>query len=63
MRTGQKYRSRNLDLRQRKRHRFFTRISAPEQQLKVFDKNSVYLPTKKIRKNNPKAVKLDNPMF
>lgn len=30
-------------------------ISDPEQQLKVFDKNSVYLPTKKIGKNNPKA--------
>ena len=30
-------------------------IFDPEQQLKVFDKNSVYLPTKKIGKNNPKA--------
>jgi len=30
-------------------------ISDPEQHLKVFDKNSVYLPTKKIGKNNPKA--------
>lgn len=29
-------------------------IAAPEQHLKVFDKNSVYLPTKKIGKNNPK---------
>lgn len=29
-------------------------ISDPEQRLKVFDKNSVYLPTKKIGKNNPK---------
>ena len=29
-------------------------ISDPEQHLKVFDKNSVYLPTKKIGKNNPK---------
>ena len=37
-------------------------ISDPEQQLKVFDKNSVYLPTKKIGKNNPKAeeIKADN---
>lgn len=33
-------------------------ISNPEQQLKVFDKNSVYLPTKKIGKNNPKAVEV-----
>lgn len=30
-------------------------IENPEQHLKVFDKNSVYLPTKKIGKNNPKA--------
>ena len=29
-------------------------ISNPEQHLRVFDKNSVYLPTKKIGKNNPK---------
>ena len=37
-------------------------ISNPEQQLKVFDKNSVYLPTKKIGKNNPKEaeIKADN---
>lgn len=37
-------------------------ISDPEQQLKVFDKNSVYLPTKKIGKNNPKEeeIKADN---
>ncbi|OLA48518.1 MobA/MobL family protein [Ruminococcus bicirculans (ex Wegman et al. 2014)] len=37
-------------------------ISDPEQHLKVFDKNSVYLPTKKIGKNNPKAdeIKADN---
>lgn len=37
-------------------------ISDPEQQLKVFDKNSVYLPTKKIGKNNTKAdeIKADN---
>lgn len=37
-------------------------ISNPEQQLKVFDKNSVYLPTKKIGKNNPREeeIKADN---
>ncbi len=37
-------------------------ISVPEQHLKVFDKNSVYLPTKKIGKNNPKEdeIKADN---
>lgn len=29
-------------------------ISDPEQHLRVFDKNSVYLPTKKIGRNNPK---------
>lgn len=29
-------------------------ISDPEQHLKVFDKNSVYLPTKKIGKRNPR---------
>lgn len=29
-------------------------ISDPEQHLKVFDKNSVYLPTKKIGKHNPR---------
>ena len=34
-------------------------ISAPEQHLKVFDKNSVYLPTKKIGKNNPKAAEIE----
>lgn len=34
-------------------------ISNPEQQLKVFDKNSVYLPTKKIGKNNPKATEIE----
>ena len=28
-------------------------ISDPEQHLRVFDKNSVYLPTKKIGKNTP----------
>lgn len=37
-------------------------ISDPEQQLKVFDPQSVYLPTKKIGRNNPKAeeIKADN---
>ena len=37
-------------------------ISDPEQHLRVFDKNSVYLPTKKIGKNNPKEdeIKADN---
>lgn len=37
-------------------------IADPEQHLKVFDKNSVYLPTKKIGKHNPKEdeVKADN---
>ena len=34
-------------------------ISDPEQQLKVFDKNSVYLRTKKIGKNNPKAAEIE----
>lgn len=34
-------------------------ISDPEQQLKVFDKNSVYLPTKKIGRNNPKAAEIE----
>ena len=34
-------------------------ISNPKQQLKVFDKNSVYLPTKKIGKNNPKAAEIE----
>ena len=34
-------------------------ISDPEHQLKVFDKNSVYLPTKKIGKNNPKAAEIE----
>lgn len=34
-------------------------ISNPEQQLKVFDKNSVYLPTKKLGKNNPKAAEIE----
>ena len=37
-------------------------IKEPEKYLKVFDGNSVYLPTKKIGKNNPKAaeIKADN---
>lgn len=37
-------------------------IKEPENHLKVFDGNSVYLPTKKIGKNNPKAaeIKADN---
>ena len=37
-------------------------ITDPEQQLKVFDKNGVYLPTKKIGKNNPREeeIKADN---
>ena len=37
-------------------------ISDPKQRLKVFDKNSVYLPTRKIGKNNPKEeeIKADN---
>lgn len=34
-------------------------ISDPEQHLKVFDKNSVYLPTKKIGKNNPKSAEIE----
>ena len=34
-------------------------ISDPEQQLKVFDKNSVYLSTKKIGKNNLKAAEIE----
>ena len=37
-------------------------VDDPEKQLKVFDQNSVYLPTKKIGKNNPKAseIRADN---
>lgn len=35
-------------------------IAYPGQQLKVFDKNSVYLPTKKIGKNNPKAAEIES---
>ena len=34
-------------------------IHDPEQRLKVFDPNSVYLPTKKIGKNNPKAAEIE----
>ena len=34
-------------------------IHAPQRQLKVFDPNSVYLPTKKIGKNNPKAAEIE----
>ena len=31
----------------------------PERRLKVFDPNSIYLPTKKIGKNNPKAAEIE----
>lgn len=34
-------------------------ISDPEQQLKVFNTDSVYLQTKKIGKNNPKAAEIE----
>ena len=34
-------------------------IEDPEHRLKVFDANSVYLPTKKIGKNNPKAAEIE----
>ena len=34
-------------------------IHDPERRLKVFDANSVYLPTKKIGKNNPKAAEIE----
>ena len=34
-------------------------IHDPERHLKVFDPNSVYLPTKKIGKNNPKAAEIE----
>ena len=34
-------------------------IEDPERRLKVFDPNSVYLPTKKIGKNNPKAAEIE----
>lgn len=36
-------------------------IHDPERRLKVFDPNSVYLPTKKIGKNNPKEAEIDAP--
>ena len=37
-------------------------IADPQHQLKVFDKNGIYLPTRKIGKNNPKEgeIKADN---
>ena len=37
-------------------------VKDDKQKLKVFDRNGVYLPTKKIGKNNPKAeqIKTDN---
>ena len=34
-------------------------IHDPQRQLKVFDPNSVYLPTKKLGKNNPKAAEIE----
>ena len=34
-------------------------INDPERRLKVFDPNGVYLPTKKIGKNNPKAAEIE----
>ena len=34
-------------------------VHDPERHLKVFDPNSVYLPTKKIGKNNPKAAEIE----
>ena len=34
-------------------------ISDPEQQLKVFDPDSIYLLAKKIGKNNPKAAEIE----
>ena len=34
-------------------------ISDPTQQLRVFDPNGVYLATKKIGKNNPKAAQIE----
>lgn len=34
-------------------------ISDPEHRLKVFDPDSIYLPTKKIGKNNPKAAEIE----
>ena len=37
----------------------YRHIHDPERRLKVFDPNSVYLPTKKIGKNNPKAAEIE----
>lgn len=37
----------------------YRHIYDPERRLKVFDPNSVYLPTKKIGKNNPKAAEIE----
>lgn len=34
-------------------------IADPEHMLKVFDGESVYLPTKKIGKNNPRAAEIE----
>ena len=34
-------------------------IEDPERRLKVFDPNSIYLPTKKVGKNNPKAAEIE----
>ncbi|BFL45333.1 MobA/MobL family protein [Lactonifactor longoviformis] len=34
-------------------------IDNPKERLQVFDRNSVYLPTKKIGKHNPKAAEID----
>lgn len=34
-------------------------VHDPERRLKIFDPNSVYLPTKKIGKNNPKAAEIE----
>ena len=35
-------------------------VKNPAEKLKVFDKNSPYLPTRKIGKNNPKAEEIRN---
>lgn len=34
-------------------------IADPEQHLRVFNPDSIYLPTKKIGKNNPKAAEIE----
>ena len=34
-------------------------VANPEHKLKVFDSESVYLPTKKIGKNNPRAAEIE----